>query len=105
VSHGIAISKDALDAILGELRRRDERVDARYDKLMGMFAPLVPELFNAGKKDGRDVEIERFLATLTPEQMNVITQALGAEQSAMLFEIVSRYAFVPPVDPNKVEGK
>lgn len=106
MSHGIAISKDSLDAILGELRRRDERVDARYKMILDQMMAMAPMLFSDlfGKGDGgRDPLVERFLAVLTPEQIDAIVKVLGAEQSVMLVEIAQRYAHVPPVDPQKAE--
>ena len=110
MSHGIAISQESLESILSEFRRRDERIEARYKMVFEQMMTLAPLLFAHGmfgtnKDVVRDPMVERFLATLTPEQIDAITKTLGIEQSGMLLEIAQRYVFVPPVDPNKDEQK
>ena len=103
MSHGIAISKDSLDAILGELRRRDEMNANRYQVVLDRIMPFIPLLLSMGgkTKETEDPVVGRFLGTLGAEQIAKICEILNADQVVELMGIAQRYAMGGDAKPEE----
>lgn len=106
MSHGIAVSQDALAAILGELRRRDEHRGEVAQQAYAMLAPLLPMIIRRlmPEAKGEDPEVASFIASLDVGQIESLQKILTLEQMDLLLSLAKRYSGAAAAPKKPEEG-